>query len=326
LNAPAGGGRGRGSGVDAPPAIYPGAMRKLMTWTCALAGLGTGALAVAGCGAEKVVGVDVAKAADATARKGTARIVFTSQVQGVGLPAPIVVKGTGVTSLSAARGNLAFDLKPLLALAGAPAGTSSALQLRFDGGRVWAQPPSLGALKIPGGKHWITLDLPAVASKLGLSTKALGTLFTLEPSAQLRAIRAAKGMKEVGKEDVAGASTTHYHGTYRLNDLIAGLPAAQRADAQEALASLNKLGGGGVKTDAAIPADLWIDGDGVTRRLVSTAALPAQGSQPAGSLRQQYELSDFGAKLDVTPPAASDTYDATAVVARTLGAVAKTTP
>lgn len=300
-------------------------MRKLLTWTVLLVAPATGAVAVSGCGAEKAVGVDVAKAADATAAKGTAHIVLTTSLQGAGLPAPITIKGAGVTALDKSRGDITFDLKPVLALLAAPAGSTGDLRLRFDGGQLYARPPKVGGLSIPTGKHWVALNLPKAATALGLPAKQLGTLFTLEPSAQLRAIRAAKGMQDVGKETVDGTSTTHFHGTYRLADLIAGLPAKQQADAKQAVAALNKLGSGGVKTDAAIPADLWVDGSGVTRRLVSTAVLPAQGTQPAGSLRQQYELSDFGTKLDVTPPAAGDTFDATSAVAKTLAGVAKQT-
>lgn len=301
---------------------YPGAMRKLLPWLTVLAGLTTGAVAVSGCGAEKAVGVDVAKAADATARKGTARVALTTRVQGAGLPAPVVIKASGVTALGASRGVVTFDLKPLLALLGGTAGTAGDLELRFDGGRLWARPPKLGSLTIPGGKHWVALDLPQVAGALGLPTKGLGALFTLEPSAQLRAIRAAKGLKEVGKEDVAGVPTTHFRGTYTLGDLLKALPAAERADAQKGVDALNRLGGGGTKLDAPVPADLWVDAGGMTRRLVSTAALPAQGGQPAGSVRQQYELSDFGAPLDVAAPPQADTYDATDAVTSTLGSVA----
>ena len=145
----------------------------------------------------------------------------------------------------------------------------------------------------------------------------------LEPSAQLRALRAAKGLKEVGREEVAGVQTTHVRGTYRLSDLVKTLPAAQRADVQKSIDALERLGGGAADLDAAVPADLWVDEDGVTRRLVSKQTLPAQSGVPAGAVRQQYELSDFGAKLDVTPPAASDTYDATAALTAALGSLTK---
>ena len=311
--------------MSAAAGPYPGSMRKFLTFVCVAAGLGGAAGVVSGCGAERAVGVDVASAADATAAKETARVALTTRVQGAGLPAPIVIKATGVTALGASRGTMTFDLAPLLTLLGSAPDGAGRLELRFDAGRLWAKPPALGVLKIPGGKHWVSLDAPRVAAALGLPTKGLGALFTLEPSAQLRAMRAAKGLKEVGKEDIAGVQTTHFHGTYRLADLLTQLPADQRADARKAIDSLNRLGGGGAKLDAPVPADLWIDAKGVTRRLVSTATLPAQGGQPAGSLRQQYELSDFGAALDVTPPPVADTFDATAALSGALASVRKQT-
>jgi hypothetical protein len=139
-------------------------------------------------------------------------------------------------------------------------------------------------------------------------------LFAIDPASQLRALKATKSLKKVGTEKVAGATTTHFSGTYRVSDMIAALPAAQRKTVQDAIDKLEKLGGqGGTKLglDAPQPADLWIDADGVTRRMRTTNTIPGQQGLPGGRMRMSYDLSDFGAKLDTTPPSAKDTYDAT---------------
>jgi hypothetical protein len=294
-------------------------MRKLLASLCVAAGLGAGATALAGCGSDDAQPFDAAKAAAATSQKGTARMTIALSVTGAGLPLPVSVKGRGVTSLKRPEGAITFDLGPVLTFAGVPPGTKGTdLQLRFTpGGVVYAKPPSakqLG-LKLPGGKRWASLELAQVAAALDLPTKGLGKLFTLDPSAQLRALKAAKGLKEVGKEKIAGTQTTHFRGTYRLADFVRTLPAAERADVQAALARLEELSrtAGGTTSGLSdpIPADLWVDKDGVTRRMVSTTRLPAQGGQPAGTIKQRYELSDFGARLDATPPPAADTYAAT---------------
>ena len=309
-------------------AIYPWGMRKPLTALCLTAGLGAGALAASGCGAaegvEQAVGVDAAKAASTTASKGTARVTFSTRISGAGLPMPITLDGTGVTALGASRGTMTFKLGSLLALAGASPSSSGDLDLRFDGGKLWVKPPAIGSLKIPGGKHWVALDLPRIAAALGLPDKGLGGLFSLDPSAQLRALRSVKGLKEVGKEDVAGASTTHFHGSYRVSDTIKALPAAQRKTVGDALDALKRLSPDAQKQlDVPVPADLWVDASGVTRRLVSTVTLPSQGGRAGGTLREQYELSDFGTKLDVTAPPAGDTFEATQALTGVLGTVAK---
>jgi len=313
--------------VTEPPAaaaaVYPWFMRKLIISLCVVAGIGAGATAVAGCGADDAVGLDVAKAADATAQKGTARIAVNVSVAGAGLPLPVDLSAKGVTALDSSKGRLTFDLKPLLALADAPQGTPGALEVRFDGGSIYAEVPKLDELKVPGGKPWVSLELPKLASALGLPAEGVGKLFTLEPAAQLRALKAAKGVKEVGKEDVGGAETTHYRGTFTLSDFVATLPADERKEVEQAIERIDALGGGsGASLNDPVPADLWVDDDGVTRRLLSTTKLPAQGGQPAGTIKQSYVLSDFGVALDAAPPPASDTFDATGELSRLLGQLA----
>ncbi len=298
-------------------------MRKLTTSLCVLATVGAGATAVAGCGGDEAGGLDVAKAAAATEQKGTARIALKTTVEGAGLPLPLDIKGKGVTSLKSSEGKITLDLGPLLGLAGAPQGTPGGLELRFKAATVYVKPPKLQQLKVPGGKPWVSLELPKVAAALGLPTKGLGKLFTLEPAAQLRALKAAKGLKEVGKETVGGAQTTHYRGTYKLSDFVATLPAGERRDAEQAIKKLNELSAGSqTNVDEPIPADLWVDKDGVTRRLTATTKLPAQKGQPAGKLKQSYELSDFGVALDAAPPAAAETFDATDALSGALSQLA----
>lgn len=299
-------------------------MRKLIAPVLAVAAAGSGAAAIAGCGADdakQAVGLDPAKAAAATASKGSARIALDTRIAGAGLPVPIELKGSGVTSLTKPAGNFSLDLGPLLSLAGASSSASSkALDMRFAGGTVYVKPPQLDQLKVPGGRSWVSVRLPALAKALGLPTRGLGKLFTLDPAAQLRALKAAKGLKPVGKEVVGGANTTHYRGTYRTADLLRTLSPADRADVQAALKKLQALGGSQA-LDQAIPADLWVGDDGVTRKLQSTTKLPARGGESGGTISQTYVLSDFGTPLDVTPPAASDTYDATSTLTSVLGSL-----
>lgn len=288
-------------------------MRKLIAPLCVLATLGAGATAIAGCSAGEATGLDPAKAAAATAKKGTARVTISTSVEGAGLPLPLSFEAEGVSSLDSPEGRFTFDFGPLLALAGAPSGSSGALELIVRGGTVYAKPPKIPQLRVPGGKPWVSLELPKLADALDLPTAGLGELFTLTPAAQLRALQAAEGLEKVGTEKVGGAETTHYKGSYRLADLIASLPPQDRASAQQALDRIEALGGAGAKGsfDEPVPAELWIDEDGVTRRLLSETKLPAQGGMPGGRIRQSYELSDFGTPLDTDPPAAAQTYAAT---------------
>ncbi len=296
-------------------------MRKLITSLCVIVGIGAGATVVAGCGGDDATAINVSRVAAATAEKGTARIAVKVSVEGAGLPLPLELDAKGVTALDSSKGRLTFDLSPLLGLLDAPQGTSGDLELRFDGGTLYAKPPKLDPLKVPGGKPWVSLQLSKLASALDLPTKGLGKLFRLEPAEQLRALKAAKGLKEIGKEDVDGTETTHYRGTFELADFVATLPAAERAEVQQAIEKIDARTGSG-SLNSPVLADIWVDEEGVTRKLLSTTSLPAQDGRPGADIRQSYVLSDFGAALDADPPAASETYDATDPIARIVGQLA----
>lgn len=278
-----------------------------------------GGVAISSCGSDEDAGkVDVAKAAQATSSKGTARMTMRMRMSGLGLPAPITINARGVTALGEPRSRFSMDLGPLLALVGGSAPGGEELDVVLDGADIYVKPPRLEGLTIPGGKRWLALDLEELAEAAGLPTKGLGATFNIDPAAQLRALKAAKGLEEVGKEKVDGADTTHLRGTYTVSDVIAGLPEREREDARKALRSLERLGGQKTGVNQPLRADIWIDEDGVTRRMRASSKLPAQAGTPAGSFDISYVLRDFGAKLDTSGPPASQRHDATDALANGL--------
>lgn len=263
---------------------------------------------LAGCG-EGAPEVDVARAADATAGRGTARMALTMRMRGLGLPREIEITARGVTSLDAPRAALTMDFGKLLTIAGDAPG-DSAMRVRFDGADLFVDPPEIPGLAIPGGDGWIALDLRRVVRALGIEPDAAGALFTVDPASQLRALREAGNLEEVGSEEVAGAETTHLKGSYSIDDVVGALPEARREQVRDALARVEELAPGSVRSDDRLPVELWVDGDSVVRRMRTSSPLPAQGGAPAGEFDMTYELSDFGAKLDVARPAgATDLTD-----------------
>jgi hypothetical protein len=212
------------------------------------------------------------------------------------------------------------DLAELLAFAG-QSGAAEPMEIRLDGSRLFVRPPELPAITIPGGKPWVAVDLRGLAGALGLDADGLGDIFTMEPSAQLRALKAAKGMEEVGREQVGGEQTTHHRGTITPADIVAALPADRRPAAEKALRDLERLGGE-QSTAKPAPVDFWVGDDGILRRMRSSQTLPAQKGTPAGSFSMDITLSDFGVPLDVAAPPKDDTWDATSVLAEVLSGLA----
>lgn len=254
-----------------------------------------------GCGAEEKLGVDVAKAADATEQKGTARLTMLMRMSGAGMPEEIELRAEGVTALAEPRMNLSFDVGPLIAQFGGPSGEMK-VGMRLDGKDLYVEVPKIAGTPITGGTGWIGIDLREAVEAFGIDAEAAGALFTMDPASQLRAMREAGSLEEVGTEEIDGTETTHLEGAYSVEDVLDTLPAAEARKIRDALAELDAIADDGTKLTDDMPVDMWVDADSVIRRMQSSSEMPAQDGMPAGKFDITYELSDFGAELDVSRP------------------------
>jgi hypothetical protein len=292
-------------------------MRRLAPLAAVIA-LIAAAPALSGCGAEEVAGVDVAQAAQATAGKGTARVHMTMSMEGLGLPAGLSLDADGVMSLTEPEGDLTLDLGSLLGAAGVDG--NGDLKLRFGGGELYVDPPELAGLDIPDG--WLAIHLREVVEALGIDPDAAASLFTVDASSQLRALRAAGKLEDAGDEEIDGVATRHLKGAYSLNDILAGLPPAKADKLRDALDQLDKLQPNAMDRDRNVPVELWIDDDDVFHRMKTEAELPGQNGAPAGHMSVTMDLSDFGVPLDVSrPEGATDVTDELVGVLEQQGAV-----
>jgi len=268
-----------------------------------------------GCGkddVERAAGVSVAEAAERTKAKGTARAEMTMRLTGGGTPA-LTLKLAGVTALDRPAGRLTVDLAQFadaFELGKPRSGTSSA-ELLFDGSKLYARLPDYEVLsELSGDKEWIAIDLKPVVSAAGFDAGAWAALLTLDPSKQLEAFAATPTLRLVGQEELAGRKVSHYRGAYRLTDLLRSLSSEQRARVKKDLARMKELV---PDLDNPTESDMWIDDDGVIVKTAGDDEIPAADGVPAGTISQTYELSDFGADLDLTPPDEDDVLDYTAL-------------
>jgi hypothetical protein len=104
--------------------------------------------------------------------------------------------------------------------------------------------------------------------------------------------------KRLGTETVGDAKTTRYHGTVDPARIVAHAPAAQRAELRRAL--------GDDYPAHPFPADFWLDANGGLRRVLVVYRTP-------GGIRITIDggFSEFGTKLDLTLPAATEIQDIT---------------
>ncbi|MCW2777761.1 MAG: hypothetical protein JWN17_1486 [Frankiales bacterium] len=223
----------------------------------------------------------VVRAASATSTKaGSSKFELDSStvVQGQ----PLTIKGAGLFDYGARKGSLTLTL---------PIGT---VQQRVVDGKVY-----LALSQDPG--HFYALPLDQVqGTSLGGST---------DPSASFAQLSAVEdGATKVGTEKVRGEDTTHYRGTLDVKKALSTTDATAK---QIAAATLGRAG-----VDE-LPFDAWIDSAGRLRRYVQVLEVPAgptTGGQPVKSTTT-LELFDFGTKVDVVAPPASQIKDGAPLLA-----------
>lgn len=152
-----------------------------------------------------------------------------------------------------------------------------------------------------GGKHWLKLDGTGPAGGLSGNFQALAVM--INPAAQLATAAQAGKLSTIGSETVGGVSTQHYQSVMPTATLVAAVPNLQDADRKAVLAALGQEG-------ATVTSDFWLNGQHqlVQQKVVSsngTGASPAAGSGTATTA----QYADFGVKVSVTAPAASDQVD-----------------
>ena len=75
-------------------------------------------------------------------------------------------------------------------------------------------------------------------------------------------LRATGSVEEVGTEEIGGVETTHYQGSIMLDSVVEQVPADQQEAVRKAIEKLKKQTG-----LTEIPVDVWVDGDGLLRRM-----------------------------------------------------------
>lgn len=222
----------------------------------------------------------VRAAADRSTAATSSRFALTNSIVTQGRP--LAITGEGLFDYAGKEGSLALRL---------PAGT---VQQRVVGGKVY-----LALSQEP--KTFYRLSLADVqGTSLGGST---------DPTASFSPLRAAaEDVREVGREQVRDAATTHYRGSL---DVQKALTAGSGPARQVAKATLGRAG------VAQVPFDAWLDREGRLRKYVQAVEVPASeatGGQPV-KMTTTVELFDFGVDVQVTAPPATQVKDGAPLLA-----------
>lgn len=171
------------------------------------------------------------------------------------------------------------------------------MEQRLVGRTMYMKMPMLSAL---GGnasaKPWIKLSLDELGKQSGMNIdELLQQSRQMDPVQNTKMLTASKDAREVGKETVDGVETTHYTGTYRMEDAIAKLS----PEMQEAYRK--NLAKSGMQD---MHFDLWVDGQQLPRQMKMKSSQTA-----AGTMAMTMKYRDFGKPVDIAEPPASQVTD-----------------
>jgi hypothetical protein len=279
--------RGRSAGIAAALAIAAA--------TAVTAGCGGG-------GSTNALALDpVSAAVTKTQDAGAARIRFALAVKSPKLHGKTLrLHGTGAIDGTSAELNV--RLGSLLRQANLPGGSSlKEILLQQHGDYVIYL--GLGALSssLPGGKHWIELDLSKLGRSAGIDLGKLLSGSQLQPGDLLSMLKAEGAkVRKLGPATVDGAATTHYRVTIDTAKLL------------QAKGLTSPLLAGVAAEMPTVPEDVWIGKDGLVHQIRLSYAYERS------RVGMTMNLFDYGAHVTIAAPQ-SDVFDATQFAQQGLG-------
>ncbi|MFB7498463.1 hypothetical protein ACFC09_27885 [Streptomyces sp. NPDC056161] len=154
-----------------------------------------------------------------------------------------------------------------------------------------------------GGRHWVKYGYDALADLAGASGAHLkDQTRNATPNQSVKLLLASGDVRKVGAEKVSGENAARYSGTVDVADLAtrnSGLTASGLADLKK------QLDQAGVTTETI---DIWVDDQGLLLKKVD------RGTTANGTMTSTAYYSDYGARLSVQKPPASDTQDFTSLM------------
>ena len=139
------------------------------------------------------------------------------------------------------------------------------------------------------------------------SSSQLGGRQFDDPAEELKYLRAvSKEVEKTGEDEVRGVPTTRYRAVIdvrKLGELAASEapPHFRKQTRREATALFEEAG-----IDEA-PMDVWLDGDGLLRKMAMKRAFEAEGEKARTEMT--LELFDFGVSVQVSRPLAAETVE-----------------
>lgn len=158
---------------------------------------------------------------------------------------------------------------------------------------------------LPDGRTWLRLDLRALGELSAFDLEQLAQGSQSDPGQYLDWLAATGSeVEKVGREDVRGVATTRYRTSVVLDRVVEQAPEDVRAGVKSFVERVQMQTG-----REELPTDVWIDQDGLVRRLEQEYPVQAGGVGVETEATVTVELYDFGVAVDASPPSEEEALD-----------------
>ena len=302
---------------------------------CGAALLAAFALVVAGCGggtasdgaeatADPISFRQLAQSASTSAEATSGRFSFEMSLTALGSDDPFALSGEGAFDQASGRSSFAVDMSSLAKLLGGfVAGLSGSSRTSslpdFDDPAGWKieviQDGKVGYVRfpaldyqLPAGKSWIR-GKEGEGSVGGFQFDELEGFVRSDPRDLLEALQGvAKEIETVGSEELRGVETTHYRAVLDPEELAKAKDLEGRSAPPTLVDQITSQSG-----LEPVPVDVWLDGDGLVRKLSMSLSATDATSSEANEAEISFELWDYGERVEIELPPASQVVEASAI-------------
>ena len=245
------------------------------------------------------------QAAETTAEVRSAGFHMTMEMSGVPGMGNTLMTTEGVMDMETERSHMTMDMGDIFAMEGMEGmegidlSAMSTMEMISDGDTVYIKSGMFSMLGIQG---WVRTDAEGASSTTGATSGS--------PTGMVEFLQGAGDDYEVvGTEDVRGVATTHVRATLDLVTLMEDLTPAERAEMEAELEQMGAAGSG----FRSIPAEAWVDDDGLVRRFTMTFDLTGTGDAEMDGviMKLTVEMFDINEPVDITIPDPSEVTDIT---------------
>ncbi len=254
----------------------------------------------------------VRSATQRASEEGTFKMDFTFRMEGMeGIPGATSGGETGMSFTGHAEVDAAND-RQRVTMEIPFAGEMEMIQ---DGAVMYMKSAMMsGFLGGNPSKPWVKIDMTDMGEQYGgVGSFGGGSNNPEDMLATLQGV--TDDLREVGTETIDGVETTHYAGTLDLQKAMEQVPESERAELEQSYGALQAQLGG-----FTLPFDVWVDGDGLVRRVEFTfdfsnlgAGLAPSGTPIPGmqdfKMVMTMDLYDYGVPVDIQIPPADQVSD-----------------